>query len=644
MSKYEELELKKFDMKSIVSDATILMLGRRRSGKSNGYNTPIIMYNGEIKMVQDIQIGDQVMGDDSTPRNVLETHSGRDTMYQVTNQKGESYTVNSHHILSLKYTTKKNLRERPERFSYQIFWFNKDKVKLDYKTFSYKNKDKEFVLQQAKEFLDNLVDDRIVDINVLDYLKLSTKYMENLHGYQVPVSFPHKEVEIDPYLLGYWLGDKKAIVSEINNEKDNFLWNTIKKYNLKNKHVPHIFKCNSRENRLKLLAGFIDADGHLNRGGFEITQSLEHEQLLDDMIYVSKSLGFASYKRQTKIFWIRLGIKNRGLAWLFRVSGTGLAEIPTLCPKKKAHSRILKKDALASCIKIKKLPEDTYYGIELDGNHRYLLGNFIVTHNSWLIRDVFYHHRDIPSGIVFSGTEEANPFFRDFIPDSFIHNEYDPDLITKITNHQKGKIRKAKDDGIKDGKSPSNNFFIVLDDMLHDAASWKNDKTIKEIFFNGRHYNFLFMLTMQYTNGIPPNLRSNIDYVFIFNEPSLVNRKKIWQDYGAIIPTFDHFCNILDACTQNHECLVITTSTNSIDLRDNVFYYKAKEHSKFHVGHYKFWKYHVKNYNKKYESDNINSDIRVSNLKEKFSNTKKLKVIVSRKDDKILDIITSKSN
>ena len=673
-NKLESLELHKFDMNSLVSDATVLMLGRRRSGKSLGKNTPVIMADGTIKMVQDIQTGDQVMGDDSTPRNVLETHQGIDTMYEVLNQKKESYIVNSHHILTLKYTAKKNIRERPERFSYQVIWFNKNKVKLDYKTFSYKNNDKELVYLEAKDFLDKIIDDRIVDIPILDYLKLSKKYKDNLHGFQVPITFNEKIVEIDPYLIGFWLGDGISkitfqdstiikylieILSQYkcyleyiksnryhynikgNNSGDNYFWNMIKKYNLVgNKHVPHNYKCNSRENQLKLLAGFIDADGYYaKKGCYEISQSIEHSDLLDDIMFVARSLGFACYKREKKTSWSHLGIKKTGLAWRIHISGNGIEEIPVLIPRKKARGRILEKDVLVSSIKINELGEDRYYGIELDGNHRYVLGNFLVTHNSWLVRDVFYHHRNIPCGIVFSGTEEANPFFRDFIPDSFIHNEYDPDVIKNIMNNQKQKIKNAKDQGIKDGKCAANNFFIVLDDMLHQAGSWKNDETIRNIFFNGRHYNFLFVLTMQYTNGIPPSLRGNIDYVFIFNEPSLVSRRKIWLDYAAIIPTFDIFCNILDACTQNHECLVIKTSANSIDLRENIFYYKAKEHTKFKAGHWKFWKYHKNNYNQNYEQENLNENKKISSLKEKFANTTKLKVIVSRKDDKITNII-----
>lgn len=253
---------------------------------------------------------------------------------------------------------------------------------------------------------------------------------------------------------------------------------------------------------------------------------------------------------------------------------------------------------------------------------------------SFLVRDIFYHHRHMPCGVVFSGTEEANPFFGDFIPDSFIHSDYDPELIQSILNKQKRKIREAKTSGKSpDGKLPSNNKFIVLDDMLHDAQNWKRDKTIKNIFFNGRHYNILFILTMQYAQAIPPELRSNIDYVFIFNESSVANRKKIYDAYAGMIPSFDHFCNILDACTQNFECMVIKTSGNSTNLSDQIFWYKAQAHSDFRVGHEKFWNFHRSNYNINYENEVDKDAEAVDKLRQKYAKSKKLKVIVSRQGE-----------
>jgi len=695
---FDKISLKKFKIKDIVPNATILLLGRRRSGKCLGKGTEILMYDGSIKKVEDIKLGDLVMGDDSTARRVLGTNSGIDTLYKITNKKGESYIVNNEHILTLKYTAKKNLRDDLTRNRYIISWFDKKSLTYTSKIFSYNhdiNKEESYI--EAKSFFDKIIDDRIIDLPIKKYLSLSKKYKDNLHGYQVPVDFKGNDLELDPYMIGYWLGDgnqNEGVITTqdstvlsyfaknlpkykcylsyrksnkysygINGEKvkglknnNNYFLNVLRKYNLTyNKHIPHNYKCNSRENRLKLLAGFIDSDGSYDKGCFEITQSLKHENLINDLIFVARSLGFSCYKRKKKTSWTHNGIKKKGYAWRIHISGEGIENIPTLIPRKMANPRQLNKDVLSSSIEVQELGPDEYYGFELDGNHRFVLGNFIVTHNSWLVRDIFYHHRDIPSGLIFSGTEQANPFFGDFIPDSFIHSEYNPELIESVLAKQGTKVRETRSiakktlegaktklsnmprDALvkisKDGLTQSNRFFVVLDDMLADASSWKKEKTIQEIFFNGRHFNLFFILTMQYPLGIPPALRSNIDYVFIFNEPSIKNRKNIYEGYAGAIPTFDHFCNILDSCTQNHECLVIKTSGNSTDLKDQVFWYKASEHDEFRVGHEKLWKYHNLNYNSKYNEERDVDQEKIDELTRKYKNTRKLKVIISREGD-----------
>jgi hypothetical protein len=254
---------------------------------------------------------------------------------------------------------------------------------------------------------------------------------------------------------------------------------------------------------------------------------------------------------------------------------------------------------------------------------------------SFLLRDIFYHHQEIPLGFVFSGTEEANPFFGDFIPDSFIHSEYDPNLVDLFMAKQSQKIKHARANGHKDtdGRTDANRSFIVLDDMLHDAAAWKKDKTIQHIFFNGRHFNLFFLLTMQYPVGIPPALRSNIDYIFVFNEPSIANRKKIYDSYFSILPSFAHFENILDSCTQNFECLVIDTTGKSSNINQNIFWYKAQPHNNFRVGHAKIWKFHDMHYNNKYGDERDHDKEEADKLKKKYAKTNKLKIIISRQGD-----------
>jgi len=71
-------------------------------GKCLAYDTPVIMFNGKKRKVQNIKIGDFLMGDDNTQREILSLARGRDNMYKIIPEKGEVYTVNSEHILCLK--------------------------------------------------------------------------------------------------------------------------------------------------------------------------------------------------------------------------------------------------------------------------------------------------------------------------------------------------------------------------------------------------------------------------------------------------------------------------------------------------------------------------------------------------------------
>ena len=169
-----------------------IITGRAGCGKCLAWNTPLIMYDGSTKMVQDVKINDLLMGDDSSPRTVLNLGRGRDTMYKITNQKNESYTVNSEHILSLCYSGNNKIRERAERKSYSVRWFNEKEFKTNTKDFSYKNKIKEDVLLEAQNFKDSLKNDLRVDISVQDYLKLPTTIKKYMKGYKVPIEFKEK--------------------------------------------------------------------------------------------------------------------------------------------------------------------------------------------------------------------------------------------------------------------------------------------------------------------------------------------------------------------------------------------------------------------------------------------------------------------
>ena len=130
--------------------------------------------------------------------------------------------------------------------------------------------------------------------------------------------------------------------------------------------------------------------------------------------------------------------------------------------------------------------------------------------------------------------------------------------------------------------------FVILDDCLYDAT-WTRDKMMRLLFMNGRHWKIMLIITMQYPLGIPPNLRTNIDYVFILREPYIANRKRIWENYAGMFPTFESFCQVMDQCTENFDCLVINNNSKSNKLTDQIYWYKAAHHSDFKLGSKEFW-------------------------------------------------------
>ena len=130
--------------------------------------------------------------------------------------------------------------------------------------------------------------------------------------------------------------------------------------------------------------------------------------------------------------------------------------------------------------------------------------------------------------------------------------------------------------------------FLILDDCLYDNT-WIKNADVRSLFMNGRHYKILFILTMQYALGIPPNLRTNIDYVFLLREPYLTNRKRIWENYASMFPTLESFCSVMDQTTENYECLVINNNAKSNKLNDQIFWYKAENHPPFRLGANEFW-------------------------------------------------------
>jgi len=210
------------------------------------------------------------------------------------------------------------------------------------------------------------------------------------------------------------------------------------------------------------------------------------------------------------------------------------------------------------------------------------------TGKSTLVTDILYAKRHIPVGIVMSATEEGNHHYKKFVPDLFIYGDYDRDAIERVLDRQK-KI-------VSSTSKTNSSAFILLDDCMYDRRFMK-DVCIRQCFMNGRHWKLFFMLTMQYCMDLSPDLRANVDYVFILRENVIQNREKLYKSFFGIFPTFEMFNQVMTSCTENYECLVLDNTSKSNKIQDCVFWYKAKPRENFKIGSPQIWNFHKNNYN-----------------------------------------------
>lgn len=207
-----------------------------------------------------------------------------------------------------------------------------------------------------------------------------------------------------------------------------------------------------------------------------------------------------------------------------------------------------------------------------------------------LVKDLLFYHQDIPLGCVISGTEAGNGFYGKLVPKIFIHHEYNTSIIENIINRQRKVLKDmARNEKLYKKTLPIDpRAFIIMDDCLYDDK-WSRDKMMRLLFMNGRHWKVMLVITMQYPLGVPPVLRTNIDYVFILREPDRSNRHRIWENYAGFFPTFEAFNQVMDQCTENYECLVLDKNVKSNKITDMIFWYKANPHGDFKLGSKEFW-------------------------------------------------------
>lgn len=355
----------------------LLLVAPTGSGKCLGEGTPVLLYDGRIKAVEKIIVGDLLMGPDSQPRKVISLARGREELFRISPTKGIPYVVNRSHILSLKMTGG--------------------------------------ALRSC-----GISDGTVVNLTIDDYLSRTKSFRHCAKGWRAAVDFPHhtEPLRLPAYFLGVWLGDGHSRIPSITTgdreivdyleeyaaslklflrkepnspgseiyhittcvrTEANPVTSSLRQYGvLKHKHIPHRYLTGSRTERRDLLAGILDADGYWDGGGFEI--ALKSERLLDDVIFVARSLGFSAYKTRVQ----KTCTNNGAMSEYWKCSINGPVDtIPCKISRKRAPPRLQKKNPLVTGITAESIGEGEYYGFELQGRDRlFLLGDFTVTHNT----------------------------------------------------------------------------------------------------------------------------------------------------------------------------------------------------------------------------------------------------------------------
>ena len=215
---------------------------------------------------------------------------------------------------------------------------------------------------------------------------------------------------------------------------------------------------------------------------------------------------------------------------------------------------------------------------------------------SFLTREIMFLKRKISAAVAISRTEKLNHFYSDFIPDIYIFQEYSSNILTSIYERQ-SRMNNDNKNREKDGKqSKDDSLMLIMDDCMSSKGTWLKDPNILELFFNGRHHHLSFILTMQFSLGIPPELRSNFDYIFLLAEDTYSNQKRLYDHYAGMFPTFDIFRQVFADITENYGVMVINNRVHSKNITDKVFWYKAKTVPKFKVGGKKFKRFHKECY------------------------------------------------
>lgn len=448
-------------------------------GGKNGYgqkcislDTPVLLWNGTCKPAGEVAVGDRLIGDDGTLRTVLSVLQGEGQLYTIKQAQAEPYTVNDAHTLTLMMPDHKVIFWNTSKNGWTMLWWDHATKSIAAKTvhagkvesvkceecgemlagnmtrhYRRVHADKPIPTKprlaptktpemtpeiaaartELEEFAKTIPDCNVFDMDISDYMALNATTKIRLAGVRgKSVEWEKREVSLDPYMLGLWLGDgfQNGYAIACHSEKDPEIVDYIKEWCTKNdaevthcakyafrfkcastpgkkgcaplrsqlakyslleeKRIPEEYLLNDRETRLKVLAGLIDTDGHVSRGGtrVSISQGQVHKTLAEQIVYLARSLGFCTTIHLRDVAYTHKGEKLHSKAYTINISGENLSDIPTRLPRKKcANAMIHATSSSTGFLTVEDAGMGKYVGIHIDGNERFLINDFTVTHN-----------------------------------------------------------------------------------------------------------------------------------------------------------------------------------------------------------------------------------------------------------------------
>lgn len=473
--------------------------------------TEVMLWQGGLKKAKDVTTDDLLVGDNGQPRKVLQLTNGTDEMYEITMLTGQksrkiSFKVNSQHKLTLAYSGHKQIYWKTDKKCWRISYFDTTAMKPfsktintsgsgSNKTYNKSSLTKEEAFAKMQAFSNSIDDLDVIDIRVCDFLKFSKSEQRQFKAVinKNPIEWESQPVQMDPYILGLWIGDGNAngagiagkdfevitayatwldtigcelvhdknpeghecshfsvrnkfgklkkyrtAIGDHDHSKESCVGCQTSNYDLEicnwkldkltlqdgdkeryigtssngqlrkelnahaqylkslglyeNKHIPSCYIYNSKEVRLQLLAGIIDTDGSVKYQGdkpkvlqcIEISQSARlRGQIINDLYIIAKSLGFKA----------NIGLNGRNVRtkkgedatmMSLTITGNDLHTIPMRVKRKQISPYSRQKNVYAYGFTIQSTGIGPFNGWEVDGNHRFLLKDYVITHNSRL--------------------------------------------------------------------------------------------------------------------------------------------------------------------------------------------------------------------------------------------------------------------